>query len=82
MIKIDPANTLLSSGWLVTEPFICPHLYEPYENDEKPAVDEYTLSLKLGKKLNETLTHHYETFIVRPLNQSSAQHSLTASSSD
>ncbi|SCV67159.1 BQ2448_5805 [Microbotryum intermedium] len=50
-------------GWLTPEPFITPHLYEPYLAFEQEAVDEYTLSVHLGDKLEATLTHHYETFI-------------------
>ncbi|SCZ96364.1 BZ3500_MvSof-1268-A1-R1_Chr8-2g10145 [Microbotryum saponariae] len=50
-------------GWLTPEPFITPHLYEPYLAFEQEAVDEYTLSVHLGNKLEATLTHHYETFI-------------------
>jgi hypothetical protein len=30
-------------GWLVTEPFIVPALYEAYQNTTPQAVDEYTL---------------------------------------
>ena len=31
-------------GWLVTEPFIAPALYEPYENTSTRVVDEWTLA--------------------------------------
>ncbi|CAO1626622.1 unnamed protein product [Parajaminaea phylloscopi] len=57
-------------GWLVTEPFIAPALYEPYENSTStpPAVDEYTLSqrwLAEGGQANleRKMRAHYDTFI-------------------
>lgn len=55
-------------GWLVTEPFIAPSLYEPYENTPFPAVDEYTLSqhwLQEGgqSNLEAKMRAHYDTFI-------------------
>lgn len=56
-------------GWLITEPFIVPALYEKYQNASPPAVDEWTLSEAM---LNDTspgggiqqLEQHYQTFIV------------------
>ena len=53
-------------GWLNTEPFISPALYEKYYPD---AVDEYTLSQQMaadtaGGGLKQ-LEDHYATFIVR-----------------
>ncbi|KAG2009614.1 exo-beta-1,3-glucanase, variant 4 [Coprinopsis cinerea AmutBmut pab1-1] len=52
-------------GWLVTEPFICPELYERFiENDENvTVVDEWTLSLAMGDRLPEEMENHYKTFI-------------------
>lgn len=50
-------------GWLLTEPFITPELYLPYQNSNPRAVDEYTLSQALGDRLGQVLTNHYETFI-------------------
>ncbi|KAI3479652.1 hypothetical protein L1887_58273 [Cichorium endivia] len=55
-------------GWLVTEPFIVPALYEPYENTSNPAVDEFTLSQRYlseggADNLRAKMTEHYETFI-------------------
>jgi aryl-phospho-beta-D-glucosidase BglC (GH1 family) len=50
-------------GWLVTEPFIVPNLYIPYQNATPQAVDEYTLSQALGDDLAEFMINHYETFI-------------------
>ncbi|OCF34165.1 exo-beta-1,3-glucanase [Kwoniella heveanensis BCC8398] len=50
-------------GWLVTEPFICPSLYEPYQNSNPKAVDEYTLSQAMGKDLADKMEEHYRTFI-------------------
>ena len=55
-------------GWLMTEPFISPALYEPYENDSSPALDEFMLSQKYlaeggQANLRRKMTEHYETFI-------------------
>lgn len=50
-------------GWLVTEPFIVPNLYIPYQNATPRAVDEYTLSQALGDQLEAVMIDHYETFI-------------------
>ncbi|KAL7420697.1 hypothetical protein Q5752_004648 [Cryptotrichosporon argae] len=49
-------------GWLVTEPFIVPALYEEYYNTSKP-IDEYTLSQAMGENLTARMTEHYATFI-------------------
>lgn len=51
-------------GWLNTEPFITPALYEPFYPN---AVDEYTLSQLLANSsagLQSVLEEHYATFIV------------------
>lgn len=54
------------SGWLVTEPFICPSLYEKYLNSSTgPVLDEWTLSIAMGDRLSEEMEDHYKTFIVR-----------------
>ncbi|KIS66378.1 uncharacterized protein UMAG_10211 [Mycosarcoma maydis] len=55
-------------GWLVTEPFIVPALYEPYENTSNPAIDEFTLSQRYRSEggidnLRQKMTDHYDTFI-------------------
>lgn len=50
-------------GWLVTEPFITPNVYMPYQNATPRAIDEYTLSQALGDDLADYMTNHYETFI-------------------
>ncbi|KIY69876.1 glycoside hydrolase family 5 protein [Cylindrobasidium torrendii FP15055 ss-10] len=51
-------------GWLVTEPFICPDLYERWINKTDIAVvDEWTLALAMGDKLAEEMERHYSTFI-------------------
>lgn len=53
-------------GNLVTEPFICPSLYEKYVNHSgTPVVDEWTLSLAMGANLAQEMEEHYKTFIVR-----------------
>ncbi|KAF6764163.1 exo-beta-1,3-glucanase [Ephemerocybe angulata] len=52
-------------GWLVTEPFIVPALYEKYyKNDLGVKVeDEWTLCQAMGSKLAEEMENHYKTFI-------------------
>ncbi|WWC94566.1 hypothetical protein V866_001413 [Kwoniella sp. B9012] len=51
-------------GWLNTEPFIVPALYETYhEVNGQTAIDEYTLSQNIGSNLTAVMTEHYETFI-------------------
>ncbi|KAM0748832.1 glycoside hydrolase [Meredithblackwellia eburnea MCA 4105] len=50
-------------GWLNVEPFITPYLFEPFENDTHPAIDEWSLSVKLGDRLEPVLRSHYETFV-------------------
>ncbi|WWC91478.1 uncharacterized protein L201_006424 [Kwoniella dendrophila CBS 6074] len=50
-------------GWLVTEPFIVPGLYEQYQTSTPQAVDEYTLSQAMGKDLAAKMEEHYRTFI-------------------
>ena len=55
-------------GWLVTEPFIVPALYEPYVNTSTPALDEYDLSTRYlaeggADNLRTKMTQHYDTFI-------------------
>lgn len=51
-------------GWFVTEPFICPGLYEAYPNGTAGvSVDEYTMSENMGDQLESAMTEHYETFI-------------------
>ncbi|KAF8625907.1 hypothetical protein AX17_006633 [Amanita inopinata Kibby_2008] len=48
----------------VTEPFISPALYEKYINTSNVSVvDEWTLSLAMGTKLEEEMEEHYRTFI-------------------
>ncbi|KAI0653825.1 glycoside hydrolase [Cubamyces menziesii] len=46
-------------GLFVLEPFIVPNLYE----ENVGAVDEWTLSILLGDKLQATLEDHYQNFI-------------------
>ncbi|KJA23279.1 glycoside hydrolase family 5 protein [Hypholoma sublateritium FD-334 SS-4] len=51
-------------GWLVTEPFISPALYEEYVNSSSiPVVDEWSLSLAMGSDLATKMEAHYKTFI-------------------
>nr|XP_031862199.1 uncharacterized protein CI109_002161 [Kwoniella shandongensis]KAA5529271.1 hypothetical protein CI109_002161 [Kwoniella shandongensis] len=50
-------------GWLVTEPFIVPALYEQYQDSTPKAVDEYTLSQAMGADLATKMEEHYKTFI-------------------
>lgn len=50
----------------VTEPFICPGLYEKYVNNSAiPVVDEWTLSIAMGENMAQEMEEHYRTFIVR-----------------
>ncbi|KAF8874014.1 glycoside hydrolase family 5 protein [Mucidula mucida] len=51
-------------GWLVTEPFIVPALYEKYVDKTNIAVfDEWTLALAMGENLAKDMEEHYSTFI-------------------
>ncbi|EIW85436.1 glycoside hydrolase family 5 protein [Coniophora puteana RWD-64-598 SS2] len=54
-------------GWLVTEPFIVPSLYEKYINASTVAVDEWTLSTNMRADTSNgginQLEDHYKTFI-------------------
>lgn len=52
-------------GWLVTEPFICPGLYEAWLDNPAgiDVVDEYTMSQAMGDRLGEAMEEHYRTFI-------------------
>jgi hypothetical protein len=51
-------------GWLTTEPFIAPALYEKYVNTSTPALDEWTLTeaMRANNALSD-LENHYATFI-------------------
>ncbi|KAG0152496.1 hypothetical protein CROQUDRAFT_35311 [Cronartium quercuum f. sp. fusiforme G11] len=62
------ANRILGvnlGGWLVLEPFISPSVFEPFLDvkDLPAVVDEWTLSVRLGSQLAETVERHYQTFI-------------------
>ncbi|PFH51213.1 glycoside hydrolase family 5 protein [Amanita thiersii Skay4041] len=61
----DVARGVNLGGWLVTEPFICPGLYEKYLNNSNGVEikDEWTLSLAMGSKLAQEMEEHYKTFI-------------------
>ncbi|KAJ3511582.1 hypothetical protein NLJ89_g4016 [Agrocybe chaxingu] len=51
-------------GWLVTEPFIVPALYEEYVGKSSIEVlDEWTLSIAMGADLSKRMEEHYKTFI-------------------
>ncbi|KAI0664584.1 glycoside hydrolase [Cubamyces menziesii] len=61
---VDPIRGVNVGGWLVTEPFIVPALYEKYVNTSDPAVDEWTLTQKLqADGALDELENHYKTFI-------------------
>ncbi|KAG6813013.1 hypothetical protein H0H92_014751 [Tricholoma furcatifolium] len=48
----------------VTEPFICPALYEKYVNSTiVQVVDEWSLSIAMGDDLAKEMEDHYATFI-------------------
>jgi len=60
----DIARGVNLGGWLVTEPFISPSLYEKYINSSSiPIVDEWTLSQAMGSNLATEMEDHYATFI-------------------
>lgn len=54
-------------GWLNTEPFMVPALYEKYMQSSTPAVDEWTLCENMRKDTAgggiQQLEDHYKTFI-------------------
>ncbi|KAF4577297.1 hypothetical protein EYR36_005284 [Pleurotus pulmonarius] len=51
-------------GWLVTEPFIVPALYEKYASvGGFPVIDEWMLCIAMGKNVEKELHNHYATFI-------------------
>ncbi|KAF8329749.1 glycoside hydrolase superfamily [Cantharellus anzutake] len=54
-------------GWLNTEPFISPALYEKYLDASTPAIDEWTLSTNMAADKASgglgQLENHYATFI-------------------
>ncbi|KAJ6583920.1 exo-beta-1,3-glucanase [Mycena vulgaris] len=60
----DVARGVNLGGWLVTEPFIAPALYEKYVNASNvKVVDEWTLSIAMGSNLAKEMEKHYKTFI-------------------
>ncbi|KAJ7075788.1 exo-beta-1,3-glucanase [Mycena belliarum] len=60
----DVARGVNLGGWLVTEPFIVPALYEKYVNSSAiKIVDEWTLSIAMGANLAQEMEEHYKTFI-------------------
>jgi glucan 1,3-beta-glucosidase len=50
-------------GWLNTEAFIVPGLYEKYASSTPRPIDEWTLSLAMGDNLATEMEEHYKTFI-------------------
>ncbi|KAI8998465.1 glycoside hydrolase [Trametes punicea] len=61
---VDPIRGVNLGGWLVTEPFIVPALYEKYVNTSTPAVDEWHLTqLMQADGSISDLENHYKTFI-------------------
>ena len=62
---IDKVYGVNLGGWLNTEPFIVPALYEKYAigSGGQTAIDEYTLSQNMGDNLTSAMTEHYDTFI-------------------
>lgn len=58
-----PIRGINLGGWLVTEPFITPSLYDQF-NSSAGVIDEWTLCKALGpEEARRQLTQHYETFI-------------------
>ncbi|KAI0780739.1 glycoside hydrolase [Trametes elegans] len=61
---VDPIRGVNVGGWLVTEPFIVPALYEKYVNTSEPVVDEWHLTERLREdNALDELENHYKTFI-------------------
>ncbi|EJF57265.1 glycoside hydrolase [Dichomitus squalens LYAD-421 SS1] len=56
---VDRINGVNIGGLFVIEPFIVPQLFE----QNAGTVDEWTLSVALGDKLQQTIEDHYNTFI-------------------
>ncbi|KAL0947438.1 hypothetical protein HGRIS_013547 [Hohenbuehelia grisea] len=64
---IDRIHGVNLGGWLNTEPFISPALYEKYASATPPAIDEWTLSQAMradtaGGGIGQ-MEEHYKTFI-------------------
>ncbi|KAF5357818.1 hypothetical protein D9756_001676 [Leucocoprinus leucothites] len=64
---IDKVRGVNIGGWLVTEPFIAPALFEKYHGSTPAAIDEWTLSENMRSDsasggINQ-LEDHYKTFI-------------------
>ncbi|KAI0797622.1 glycoside hydrolase superfamily [Abortiporus biennis] len=64
---VTPIRGVNLGGWLVTEPFITPALYEQYQNSTPQAIDEWTLSQNMAADTAngglQQLENHYKTFI-------------------
>lgn len=60
---VDRIRGVNLGGWLNTEPFIVPGLYEKYYNTTPRAVDEYTLCQAMGANRDAEMEEHYKTFI-------------------
>ena len=61
---VDKINGVNVGGWLDTEPFIVPGLYERYpDGPAGRSVDEFTLIQNMGENATAIMTEHYETFI-------------------
>ncbi|KAJ8481292.1 hypothetical protein ONZ45_g15358 [Pleurotus djamor] len=60
----DQVRGVNLGGWLVTEPFIVPELFEKYNAIAGvPVRDEWDLSIAMGDNLAQEMEHHYSTFI-------------------
>ncbi|KDR81484.1 hypothetical protein GALMADRAFT_239455 [Galerina marginata CBS 339.88] len=64
---VDKIRGVNFGGWLNTEPFTTPALYQKYLNNAVPAIDEWTLSLAMAADTAgggiQQLENHYKTFI-------------------
>jgi glucan 1,3-beta-glucosidase len=61
---VDKIRGVNIGGWLVTEPFIVPALYEKYYNTSSRPIDEWTLSQAMANaNALSDLEEHYKTFI-------------------
>lgn len=60
LLSSRSSSSVNLGGWLNTEPFIVPALYEKYYPE---AIDEWTLSVAMGANLATEMEEHYKTFV-------------------
>ena len=57
-----PIRGVNVGGWLSTEPFITPSLFQKFSSSAG-VIDEWTLTTTLGSKAKNTLEQHYSSFV-------------------